>query len=87
MSATIGLIEIENDEYALADRGLECGDETLDGLFARLLGRPLVETVDLVSLDREPALVLTANLDLLADDLNAATREVLAEIFLTIGRR
>jgi hypothetical protein len=87
MSEVVGLIEIEDAGYASADFGGTCQDTTLDGLFARLIGRPAVERIDLASLDREPTLVVMANLDLLADDLNSATRDVLAGIFLSFGNR
>ena len=87
MTETAGLIEIETYDDATVDVESACDDATLDDLFARLVGRPRLETMNVSSLDREPALVLSANLDALAEDLQAATREVLSEIFLSRGRR
>ena len=86
MTETAGLIEIETYD-ATVDVDSACDDATLDDLFARLVGRPRLESVTVSSLDREPSLVISANLDSLSEDLQSATREVLSEIFLSLGRR
>jgi hypothetical protein len=87
MSEVVGLIEVEDTGDLFSFAGIDRESATLDSLFARLVGKPVVERVALPSLDREPSMVVLANLDVLADDLNAATREVLADIFLSLGRR
>ena len=87
MSQVIGLIEIESDRLDVADLTPGLDDATLDGLFAQLVGRPIVEQFDAACDDATSTLLISANLDSLSNDLESATRDVLAEIFLTIGRR
>ncbi len=87
MTHLTGLIEIEDDGYALGAREDLCGDTTLEELFNRLVRGSVLETSGASSPADSPTRVLTANLDALADDLDAATRDVLAEIFHSFGRR
>ena len=87
MIEAIGLIELELSDLELADRAALGGDDTLDGLFARLIRQPQTDDCDLFCNHSEPSRLLTANLDALSVDLHAATREILAEIFLALGRR
>jgi hypothetical protein len=87
MSQVIGLIEIESEKQQSFDLSPDAADATLEDLFAQLVGRPMVERFDVAYDDATPTLLITANLDSLTNDLEMATRDVLAEIFLTSGRR
>jgi hypothetical protein len=84
MNEVCGLIAIET----IADRCHSSHDDTtLDRLFARLVGLSNLELVGVACENADPTLILAANLDSLAEDLNAVMREVLAELFLSVGRR
>lgn len=89
MSQAIGLIEIETDDVVDSLPVPTTDDETLDALFARLVGNPTSEPAPRRN-DEDHSVtttVLEANLDALSADLRSATREVLTEIFLSLGRR
>jgi hypothetical protein len=87
MSQVIGFIEIETVGYESADLAASLDDTTIDGLFARLIGQPVDEQLDQTRDDSTSSMVIRANLDSLSDDLQVATRDVLAGIFLSLGRR
>jgi len=86
MHEVIGLIEIEDGDFSCVGDATH-DESTLDGLFAQLVCRQSVDSDPQSRGNRERSLVMTANLDALADDLAAATREVLTEIFRSQGRR
>jgi hypothetical protein len=83
---TCGLIELEACESQFAD-SIDDGDSTLRGLFARLVGDSTTNGDAAVDQTAHQATFLSANLNGLAEDLKAITREVLSEIFLSRGCR
>lgn len=86
MNQAIGLIEIETDE-TLGPLSFMAEDDTLDGLFARLVSDSTTDFDSFSEGADVATTVLAANLAALSDDLTAAARGVLAELFLSIGCR
>jgi hypothetical protein len=84
MTQTIGLIEIEADARRSLDRLASADDTNLDALFARLVRGDSADESDCES---SSAIVLSANLEVLKEDLALATRQILGEIFLSRGSR